>query len=315
MTHDLIIIGSGPAGYTAALYAARANLKPLVFTGFSQEHLQGGQLMTTTDVENYPGFPDGIEGPEMMELFEKQCVKFGTEIIQKEVTQVDFSVRPFKIWAGKEEYESKTVIVATGATASYLDAPGVETFKNRGVTACATCDGAMPKYRNQVLAVIGGGDTAMEEALFLTKYGSEIHIFNRSEKFRASKVMLERARSHEKITVHENTVLDSCYGEEGFAGLKGIKIKNAQTNEVSDFPLEGLFMAIGHKPNTELFKDVLDMEENGYLITQGKSTYTNIEGVFACGDVQDHIYRQAVTSAGTGCMAAIDAERYLASQE
>lgn len=315
MPHQVIIIGSGPAGYTAALYASRANLKPLVFTGFSQEHLQGGQLMTTTDVENYPGFPEGIEGPDLMELFEKQCVRFGTEIVQKEVTKVDFSERPFKIWSNDEEYLSNSVIIATGATAKYLDAPGVKEFKNRGVTACATCDGAMPKYRDQILAVMGGGDTAMEEALFLTKYGKEVHIFNRSENFRASRVMLERARNHEKITVHENTVLESCYGEEGFGGLKGIKIKDVKTSEVKDFPLEGLFMAIGHKPNTELFEGILDLEENGYLITKGKSTYTNVEGVFACGDVQDHVYRQAVTSAGTGCMAAIDAERWLAEQE
>jgi thioredoxin reductase (NADPH) len=316
MAEQVIIIGSGPAGYTAALYASRANLEPIVFTGFSQEHLQGGQLMTTTDVENYPGFPDGVEGPELMELFEKQCVRFGTKVIQKEVTKVDFSSRPFKVWAGKDEFEALSVIVATGATAKYLEAPGVEEFKNRGITACATCDGAMPKFRDQVLAVMGGGDTAMEEALFLTKFGSEVHLMNRSERFRASKVMLGRARAHKKIIVHENTVLESCYGEEGFqGGLKGIKIKNVKTEEVSDFALEGLFMAIGHRPNTELFAGVLDMDENGYLITQDKTTNTNIEGVFACGDVQDHVYRQAVTSAGTGCMAAIDAERYLAAQE
>lgn len=313
MAHDILIIGSGPAGYTAALYAARANLEPVVFTGMTQEHLQGGQLMTTTEVENYPGFPEGITGPELMELFEKQCVRFGTDVVQNEVTKVDLSERPFKVWCGDKEWTGNTVIIATGATAKWLDAPGIKEFANRGATACATCDGAMPKFRDQVVAVIGGGDTAMEEAMFLTRFASEVHIFNRSERFRASTIMLERARAHEKITVHENVTVAEAYGEDGPAGLKGVKLKNVKTDEVTEFALEGLFMGIGHRPNTELFEGQLDLDEAGYIVTQPKSTYTNVEGVFAAGDVQDHVYRQAITSAGTGCMAAIDAERWLES--
>jgi thioredoxin reductase (NADPH) len=314
MLHNVIIIGSGPAGYTAALYAARADLKPLLFTGFSNEHLQGGQLMTTTEVENYPGFPEGITGPELMDLFEKQCRRYGTEILEKEVDKVDFSSQPFQIFSGKEVFQAKSVIVATGASAKWLKAEGIEEFKNRGVTACATCDGAMPKYRNQRVAVIGGGDTAMEESIFLSRFASEVHIFNRSPRFRASQIMFEKAKKHEKITVHESVVVQSCYGEEGGAGLKGVKLKHVDTEEIEDFPLEGLFMGIGHKPNTDIFKNQLTLTEAGYIVTEGKSTKTNIEGVFACGDVQDSQYRQAITSAGTGCMAAIDAERWLESK-
>jgi thioredoxin reductase (NADPH) len=311
MTHSVLIIGSGPAGYTAALYAARANLEPVVFTGMSQENLQGGQLMTTTEVENYPGFPDGITGPELMDLFEKQCVRFGTKLIQKDVTKVDLSKSPFRIWCGKEEWVGNALILATGATAKWLDAPGIKEYANRGITACATCDGAMPRYRNQEVAVAGGGDTAMEEGMFLTRFAKKVHIFNRSSRFRASTIMLERARSNEKIRIHENVIIDEAYGEEGLVGFKGVKLRNTKTNEIEDFPLEGLFMGIGHQPNTALFKGQLDLDEAGYIVTRGRTTETSVAGVFAAGDVQDHRYRQAVTSAGTGCMAAMDAEKWL----
>ncbi len=314
MAHKMLIIGSGPAGYTAALYASRANMEPVVFTGMSQENLQGGQLMTTTEVENYPGFPEGVTGPELMELFEKQCVRFGTKLVQSDVTKVDLSQRPFKVWVGDKVWEGETLVIATGATAKWLDAPGIKDFANRGITACATCDGAMPRFRDHEVAVVGGGDTAMEEAMFLTKFGSHVHIFNRSSKFRASTIMLDRARSHAKITVHENVVIDEAYGEDGMTGFTGVKLRNVTDDKVTDMKLAGLFMGIGHKPNTDLFQGQLDLDDAGYINTQGRTAYTNVPGVFAAGDVQDHVYRQAITSAGTGCMAAIDAERWLEEQ-
>ncbi|MGE4157651.1 MAG: thioredoxin-disulfide reductase [Planctomycetota bacterium] len=310
---ELIIIGSGPAGYTAALYAARANLKPLVFTGFTQEHLQGGQLMTTTEVENYPGFPEGIMGPELMKRMEEQCVRFGTEIVAAEVDSCDLSKRPFTLTADGQTYQAKALIIATGASAKYLDAPGVQEFRNRGVTACATCDGALPKFRNQPVGVAGGGDTAMEEATFLTRFASQVHIINRSEKFRASPIMLAKAKANPKITIHSSSQIARCEGEKGAKGLKAVVLKKPGGEET--LPLEGLFMAIGHVPNTEFLKGQLEVDATGYIVTKGRGSQTSVEGVFACGDVQDHVYRQAVTAAGSGCMAALDAQRWLESHD
>jgi thioredoxin reductase (NADPH) len=311
---NVIIIGSGPAGYTAALYLSRARLEPLLFEGeFSKDILPGGQLMTTTEVENYPGFPDGVTGPEMMELFKKQAEKFGTKIASKTVTKVDFSKRPFALFCGDEKFETKSVVIATGATAKYLGLPSEEKFMNRGVSACATCDGALPRFRNKPLVVVGGGDTAMEEALFLTNYASRVHIVHRRDAFRASKIMAERALANAKVVPEWNSVIEEVLGEEK-TGVSGVRIKNVKSGETKTLEATGYFSAIGHKPNTDLFKGILDMDETGYLITKPGTTYTKIEGVFACGDVQDHVYRQAVTAAGTGCMAAIDCTRWLEAQ-
>lgn len=310
----VIIIGSGPAGYTAALYCSRANLSPLLFEGeFSQDILPGGQLMTTTEVENYPGFPEGVTGPEMMELFKKQAERFGTRIESKTITAVDFSKRPFTISSGGESWQAKTIIIATGANAKYLGLSSEEKYMNRGVSACATCDGALPRFRNKPLVVVGGGDTAMEEAIFLTNYASKVHIVHRRDKFRASKIMADRAISNPKVVCEWNSVVDEVLGDE--KGVKGVRVKDVNTGATRDIECTGYFSAIGHKPNTDLFKGVLDMDETGYLITKPGSTHTNIEGVFAAGDVQDHTYRQAVTAAGTGCMAAIDCTRWLEAHE
>ncbi len=299
----VIIIGSGPAGYTAALYTARANLKPLMIQG---EEV-GGQLMTTTDVENYPGFQDGITGPEMMDIFRKQAERFGTRYISKFVSKVDFSQKPFKVWIGDEEYQSESVIVATGATAKLLNIPSEKTYWGKGISACATCDGAF--FRDVNVAVIGGGDTAMEEALFLTRYATKVYVVHRRDEFRASKIMADRVKAHDKIEILWNKVVDSYDGDQ--TGLKALNLKDTVNGDTLKIDVEGAFVAIGHKPNTDIFKGILDMHENGYLKTQPDSTYTNVEGVFACGDVQDQTYRQAITAAGTGCMAAIDAERWL----
>lgn len=303
---NVIIIGSGPAGHTAAVYTSRANLEPLMIEGDEA----GGQLMTTTDVENYPGYPDGITGPEMMEHFRKQSARFGTRFITKNVTKVDFSQRPFKVWINNEEYQTKSVIITTGASAKYLGMEQEKKFLGRGVSACATCDGAF--FRNQVCSIVGGGDTAMEEALFLTRFASKVYVIHRRGEFRASKIMADRVLNHEKIEVLWNSELKDICGDKN---VESIVVYNNQTHEENQMKMDGVFIAIGHKPNTDLFKGQLEMDEVGYLITKGKSTYTNVEGVFAAGDVQDSHYRQAVTAAGTGCMAAIDCERWLEAND
>ncbi len=312
---NVLIIGSGPAGYTAALYTARANLSPLCLEGEpSQDMLPGGQLMTTTEVENYPGYPEGVSGPKMMEDFKKQAERFGARFEYKTATKVDFSTRPFKVWAGEELFEAKTVIIATGASAKYLGLESEQHFLNRGVSACATCDGALPRFRNKPLVVVGGGDTAMEEALFLANFASKVHVVHRRDQFRASKIMGDRVLKHPKITVEWNSVVEEILGNDQ-DGVTGVRLKDVQTGETREIACAGYFAAIGHKPNTDIFKGILEMRENGYLITKPDSTCTNIEGVFACGDVRDPVYRQAVTAAGNGCMAAIDATRWLEAQE
>jgi thioredoxin reductase (NADPH) len=307
MNHEkLIIIGSGPAGHTAALYASRANLNPLMFEGA----VSGGQLMITTDVENYPGFPDGIMGPELMEQFRKQSERFGTRMRAVDVTAVDFSQRPFKISVSGDDFTADAVVVATGATARWLGVPGEEKLTGKGVSACATCDGFF--FKEQELVVVGGGDTAMEEALFLTKFASKVTIVHRRDEFRASKIMADRAMAHEKIGVIWNTVVAEIRGD---STVTGVVLQDTVTGEETEMKTDGVFVAIGHKPNTEVLIDQLDLDPNGYVITKPGSTRTSVEGVFAAGDVADHVYRQAVTAAGTGCMAAIDSERWLADQE
>jgi thioredoxin reductase (NADPH) len=305
-TRDLIIIGGGPAGYTAALYAARANLRPLVIEGFNW----GGQLMITSDVENYPGYADGIMGPEMMADFRRQAERFETAFVTDNVTKVDFSQRPFRIWVEDTEYTARSVIVATGASARWLGLESEERLKGRGVSACATCDGAF--FRDKHIFIVGGGDTAFEEALFLTRFGYKVTLVHRRDEFRASQIMVDRARSHEKIEFKTPFAVDEVLGEDSISGLR---LRNTETGETEEVDAGALFVAIGHDPNTALFVDQLDHDENGYLVTTPGSTATNIPGVFAVGDVQDHIYRQAVTAAGSGCMGALDAERFLAETE
>lgn len=301
----VIIIGSGPAGLTAAVYTARANLKPLMIEGEEA----GGQLMVTSDVENYPGFAQGVTGPELMAEMRKQAERFGTRFITRNVTKVDFSSRPFKVWVGNDLHIGQSIIIATGASAMYLGIENEKKFYNKGVSACATCDGAF--FKNVEVAVVGGGDTAMEEANFLTRFASKVYIIHRRDTFRASKIMADRALKNPKIEVIWDTVVEDVIGDKF---VNALKLKNLKTNETKTMPIGGLFIAIGHKPNTELFKGQLQMEDSGYLVTQAKSSRTNVEGVFACGDVQDHVYRQAITAAGSGCMAAIDAERWLETQ-
>jgi thioredoxin reductase (NADPH) len=303
---DLIVIGGGPAGYTAALYAARANLQPLVIEGFNW----GGQLMITSDVENYPGYPDGVMGPEMMGEFRRQAERFGTDFVTDDVTGVDFSERPSRVWVEDEEYRARSVIIATGASARWLGLESEDRLKNHGVSACATCDGAF--FRDKHIFVVGGGDTAFEEALFLTRFGYKVTIVHRRNEFRASQIMVDRARTHEKIEFRTPYAIDEVLGE---SSISGLRLRNTETDETEEVEAGALFIAIGHDPNTKLFVDQLDHDENGYLVTKPDTTETNIAGVFAAGDVQDHVYRQAVTAAGTGCMAALDAERFLAAEE
>lgn len=305
--HKVIIIGSGPAGLTAALYAARASLNPIVFEGIQP----GGQLTITTEVENFPGFPEGIMGPALMDLFRQQAQKFGAQSIYQEVTEVDFSRRPFKVVVDGKTYFGETVIISTGATAKLLGIPSEAEYMGYGVSACATCDGFF--FKNQNVVVVGGGDTAIEEASFLTKFASKVTIVHRRNELRASKVMQQRAFSNPKIEFVWDSIVDEVLGknEGGKKSLTGVRLKNVKTGALTDFACDGVFLGIGHQPNTRLFEGVLDMDSVGYLVTKPHTTATNIPGVFAAGDVADPTYRQAVSAAGTGCMAAIDAERFL----
>ena len=305
---NVIIVGSGPAGLTAAIYAARANLAPLVIEGelSSTSDQPGGQLMLTTEVENFPGFPDGIMGPDLMGRFREQAARFGAEFLTEKVTRVDLSSRPFKVWVRDTEYEADSVIVSTGAQSLMLGLEEESRLLGHGLSTCATCDGFF--FRGQEIAVVGGGDSAIEEATFLTKFASKVTMIHRRDAFRASKIMQDRAFSNPKIEVVWDTVVDGLVGSDK---LEGASLRNVKTDSVTALPVTGLFVAIGHRPNTDLFKGVLDMDDAGYLVTRPGSSYTNIEGVFACGDVQDHTYRQAITAAGSGCMAAIDTERWL----
>jgi thioredoxin reductase (NADPH) len=303
---ELIIVGGGPAGYTAALYAARADLEPLVIEGFAW----GGQLMITSDVENYPGYADGIMGPEMMADFRRQAERFGAQFVTDDVTRVDFSERPFRVYVGDDEYAAQSVIVATGASARWLGIETEEQHKGRGVSACATCDAAFFRERN--VYVVGGGDSAFEEALFLTKFATHVHLVHRRDEFRASRIMVDRAKANEKLDFILNAEVVEIIGGEK---VEGLRLRSTTTGEIWDVEADGLFVAIGHDPNTSLFRGQLEADANGYLITQPGSTATNVPGVFAAGDVQDHVYRQAVTAAGSGCMAALDAERFLAALE
>ena len=302
---NLIVIGSGPAGFTAALYAARANLEPLVLKGMEA----GGQLMLTTDVENYPGFADGILGPELMDQMEKQAARFGSEILPVHVTRVDLSQRPFGVWAGDQEWRARTVVIATGATARWLDVPGEQHLRGRGVSACATCDGFF--FRDRELIVVGGGDSAMEEATFLTKFASKVTIVHRRDEFRASKIMQERALANPKIEVAWNREIVEILGDDA---VTGVRVRDTVTGETAERSTDGVFMAIGHTPNTELFGEWLDLDPEGYVVVQEPRTRTSVEGVFAAGDVTDRVYRQAVTAAGQGCKAAMDAERFLEAE-
>lgn len=314
-THTKVaIIGSGPAGYTAAIYAGRANLEPVLFEGggatIEPITLPGGQLMITTEVENYPGFPNGVQGPELMDLFKAQGARFGTKIFTADVTAVDLSNRPFKVTSTEGELTADSVIIATGASAKWLGIPSEQKFQNYGLSACATCDGAL--FRGRELIVVGGGDTAMEEASFLTRFAPKVTIVHRRDEFRASRIMLERAQRNPKIGFITNTVIDEVLGGLPKPGVTGVRLRDTRTGEIKEMAIGGIFVAIGHEPNSKLFKGQLDMDEAGYLLVKPGSTATKIPGVFACGDVADHVYRQAITAAGTGCMAAIDAERFLA---
>jgi len=307
--YNVIIVGSGPAGFTAAIYASRANLKPLLFEGLAKGGQPGGQLMLTTDVENYPGFPKGILGPELMRLFRDQAARFGTELIQQDVSAVDFSKRPFKINAEGKDYFARSVIISTGASANWLNIPSEKALQGYGVSACATCDGFF--FKGKEVAVVGGGDSAVEEATFLTKFATKVTIIHRRDALRASKIMQDRAHSNKKIDfIWDSTVTD--IKDPAQKKVTGIVLKNLKTNQVSEKKVDGVFMAIGHTPNSEIFKGQLELDVKGYVKVHD-GTLTNVPGVFACGDAQDYKYRQAVTAAGTGCMAALDAERFLES--
>jgi thioredoxin reductase (NADPH) len=302
-THrKVVIVGSGPAGLTAATYAARGNLEPIVIEGIAA----GGQLMLTNDIENFPGFPDAITGPELMSKMREQAARFGAEYVTADADRVDVSERPFGVWVGKEEYRADALIVSTGATARMLGLPSEEALLGKGVSTCATCDGFF--YRDKPLAIVGGGDSAMEEATFLTKFATKVTVVHRRDELRASKIMQERAFANPKIEFKWNTVVDHVIGN---GSVEGLELSDSETGEKSKLAVDGLFIAIGHDPNTNLFKGQLDLDDDGYIVTNGSSTKTSVEGVFAAGDVQDHIFRQAITAAGTGCMAAMEAERYL----
>ena len=309
---NLVIIGSGPAGHTAAIYAARANLEPFMFEGYMLGGSAGGQLTTTTDVENYPGFPEGIEGPELMQLFRKQSERFGTEMVQEDVIKTDLSKSPFTIKSENREINAHSIIISTGATAKRMGVPNEEKMWNNGMSACAVCDGALPMFRNQPLMVIGGGDTAVEEASYLTKFGSVVYMVHRRDKLRASKIMQERAFKNPKLEILWDSVLEDALGEEY---VTGAKISNVKTKESSEINVAGIFYAIGHTPNTSIFDGQLDLDEAGYIKIKSGSQETSIEGIFAAGDVHDQKYRQAITAAGTGCAAALEAERWLAEKD
>jgi thioredoxin reductase (NADPH) len=304
-TRDVVVIGSGPAGYTAALYAGRADLNPLVLKGYDA----GGQLMITTDVENYPGFPDAILGPELMEAMEKQAARFDAELLHLAADRVDFSRRPFGVWSGDQEWRAKTVIVATGASARWLGVPGEDKLRGRGVSSCATCDGFF--FRDRDLVVVGGGDSAMEEATFLTKFASKVTVVHRGDSLRASKIMQDRAEANPKISFVWNSVVEEVLGD---GAVQAVRLRDLTTEKTTEFPANGVFVAIGHTPNTSLFQGKLALD-NGYIAVEEPYTRTSVPGVFAAGDVVDTIYRQAVTAAGMGCKAAIDAERFLAHHE
>jgi thioredoxin reductase (NADPH) len=303
---DLIIVGGGPAGYTAALYAGRANLEPLVIEGFQW----GGQLMITSDVENYPGYAEGVLGPEMMKDFRRQAERFGAEFLSDDATRVDFSERPFRVWVGDDEYLAETVIVATGAEARKLGIESELRLQARGVSYCAVCDAAF--FREKEIVVVGGGDSAMEEAIFLTKFADKVTVVHRREEFRASQIMEDRARANDKIEFVTNAVVDEVLGDNS---VTGVLIRDVKTDDSTEIPADGLFVAIGHDPNTKLFVGQLELDDDGYIVTKPGTTETSVEGVFAGGDVVDHTYRQAVTAAGMGCMTALDAERWLAARE
>jgi len=308
---NLVIIGSGPAGHTAAIYAARANLEPFMFEGYAVGGSAGGQLTTTTDVENYPGFPEGIQGPELMQLFRKQAERFGTEMVGEDISDVDFSKRPFIIKSEQSEVQAKAVIIATGATARRMGVPNEDKMWNNGMSACAVCDGALPFFRDHPLMVIGGGDTAVEEATYLTKFGSVVYLVHRRDELRASKIMQKRAFDNEKLEIIWDTVFEDAIGEDF---VTGARVQNVKSKEVKDIPVAGIFYAIGHIPNTQVFKDQVDLDVAGYIKVKTGTQESSVEGVFAAGDVHDHKYRQAVTAAGTGCAAALEAERWLSNQ-
>lgn len=314
MAHKIVIIGSGPAGHTAAIYAARANLNPVMYEGFMAGGIAaGGQLTTTTEVENFPGFPEGIDGTKLTQLFREQSIKYGTKIITQTITKVDFSSKPFKLWSDDELIEAQAVIIATGATAKRMNVIGEDIYWQKGISACAVCDGALPIYRNKELVVVGGGDSAVEEASHLTKFASKVYLVHRRDSLRASKIMQKRATTHPKIEIIWNSQVKEAKGDG--KSLTSLTLENTTNGQKKELPVGGLFYAIGHKPNTDIFQGILDLDESGYIKTVPGSTKTNIEGIFAAGDVQDKIYRQAVSAAGSGCMAALDAERWLESRE